>query len=43
MEPALQKAPEVLHGVGVDVAVHVLNRVVDNGVLILFLQAVVRF
>jgi|HubBroStandDraft_1064217.scaffolds.fasta_scaffold22605_3 hypothetical protein len=42
MQSALQQTPEVLHRVRVDVAVHVLNSVVDNGVLVVVLQPVVR-
>src|SRR5579885_165018 len=41
VQSAFQQAPEVFHGVGVDFAVRVLDRVVDDGVLVVFIQAVV--
>ena len=41
MQPALEQAPEVLHGVGMHVAIDVLNCMVDNGVLVVFAQAVI--
>ncbi len=42
MKTALQQTPEVLHTIGVDVAVHVFDRVIDNGVLVVCAQPVVR-
>jgi len=41
VQAALQERPEVLHGVGVDVAVGVLDGVIDDGVLIVGFQTVV--
>lgn len=41
VQTALQEAPEVFHCIGVNVAVYVFNRVVDDGVLIVGTQAVV--
>src|SRR5271157_1340911 len=43
MQAAFQEAPEVLHHVSMDVAVRVLNSMVDNGVLIVCSQTFVRF
>ena len=43
MQATLQKTPEVLHGVGVNVAVHVLYGVVDDGVLIIAFKTVIGF
>src|SRR5471030_723495 len=43
MQATFQETPEVLHRVGVNVAIHVLNGVVDDGVLIVRLQAIVGF
>src|ERR1022692_3945612 len=40
-QAALQKTPEVLHRVRVNVPVHIFNRVVDDFVLKLFGQAIV--
>jgi hypothetical protein len=41
MQTAFKEAPEVLHGVGVDVFVHILDGVVDNRVLVVRLQTIV--
>jgi hypothetical protein len=41
VQTALEQAPEVLHGVGVDVLVHILYRMVDNGVFVIRLQPIV--
>src|SRR5437667_11353071 len=41
MQAALQEAPEVFHPVSMNVAVHVLNRVIDNSVIIVRIQSVV--
>jgi hypothetical protein len=41
VQTALQKAPEVLHRVRVDVPVHVLNRMIDDSVLIVRFQPIV--
>jgi len=42
VQAAFEQAPEVLHGVGVNVLVHVLNGMIDNSMLIISAQAVVR-
>jgi hypothetical protein len=42
MQTTLQETPEVLNRVGVDIAVHILHGVVDDGVLILVFKPVVR-
>jgi hypothetical protein len=41
VQPALQQAPEVLHGVGVDVSVYVFDAVVDDGVFVVLGQTAV--
>jgi hypothetical protein len=43
MQTALQQTPEVLHSVGVDVAVYILDGVVDNGMLVINCQPFIRF
>jgi hypothetical protein len=43
VELPLHETPEIFHRVRVDVAVHVFDSVVDDGVLVLRLQAVVGF
>ena len=43
VERPLQKTPEVLHPVGMDVSVRVLDSVIDDGVLIVCLQPFIRF
>jgi len=43
VQTAFQKAPEVLHCIGVDVSVHVLDRMVDNSVLIVSAQTFIGF
>src|ERR1700722_9498048 len=43
VKATLQEAPEVLHCVGMDVAVHVLGGMVYDGVLVIGLQAIVGF
>jgi len=43
MERPLQKTPEVLHPVGMDVPVGVLDSVIDDRVLIVCLQPFIRF
>jgi len=42
-EPALEQGPEILHPVGVNVALHVLNGVIDNGMLVVGTKAVIGF
>jgi hypothetical protein len=42
VKATLQQAPEVLHGVRVDIAVNVLYRVIDNRMLVVILQTVIR-
>jgi hypothetical protein len=42
VQPALEQAPEVLHRIGVNVAVDVLNSVIDDGVPIVIGQTIVR-
>src|ERR1019366_7543733 len=41
MQAALDETPEVLHGVGVDVSIDVLYGMVDDGVLVIRLQAII--
>ena len=41
VQAALQETPEVLHRVGMDVAVHILHSVIDDGVLIIVFKSVV--
>ena len=41
MQATLQETPEVFHRVGVDLAVHVLHGVVDDGVLIVVFKSVI--
>ena len=43
VQSALEETPEVLHRVGVDVAVSVFDGVVDDGVLIVTFQTIVGF
>src|ERR1039458_4360790 len=43
VQAALQETPEILHAIGVDISIHVLNRVVDDSVLIVSLQRLIRF
>jgi len=43
VQAALQQAPEIFHRVCVNIAVHVLNGVIDDGVLVVGLQPVIRF
>ena len=43
VQAALKQTPEVLHAVGVNAAAHILNRVIDDGVIVLRAQAIVRF
>lgn len=43
MKAALQQRPKILNGVGVSVAVHILDRVIDDGVLIVGVQTFIRF
>ena len=42
VQSALQEAPEVLHTIGVYVLIHVLDRVIDDGMFVFGLQSVVR-
>ena len=42
MQAAFQQAPEIVHAVGVHIAVHVFDRMVDNGVLIVCTQTFIR-
>src|SRR5258708_6840960 len=42
VKAALQQTPEVLHGVGVNVPVHVLNGVIDDRVLVVTVKAAIR-
>src|ERR1700730_13438356 len=42
VQTALEQAPEVFHGVGVDVPIDILNGVVNHGVLVVFVQSIVR-
>jgi len=42
VQATLQEAPEVLHRIGVNVSIRILNGVVDNGVLIVRLQSIIR-
>ena len=41
VQAAFQEAPEVLHRVGVDVAVHVLDGMVDDGVLVIVFKPII--
>jgi hypothetical protein len=41
VQSAFQQAPEVFHPVGMNVAIHIFNRVVDDGVIVLRIQAFV--
>jgi hypothetical protein len=43
VQAALQETPEILHTIGVNVAVHILDRVIDNGVLVVGFQPIVGF
>ena len=43
VQATLQETREVLHCVGMDIAVHVLHSVVDDGVLVIILKTVVGF
>src|ERR1035437_1193333 len=43
MQTALQETPEILHGVGVDVPIHVFDGVVDDGVLIIAFKTIIGF
>jgi hypothetical protein len=38
VQAALQEAPEILHAVGVYIAIHVLDCVIDDGVLVIRFQ-----
>src|ERR1039457_2916972 len=42
MQPAFQETPEVLHRVGMDVAVYILHRVINDGMLIIVFKTFVR-
>ena len=42
VKATLQQTPEVLHCVGVDIPVHVPDRVIDDSVLVVSLQTIVR-
>ena len=43
LDPALEQTPEVFHCVGVDVSVHVFDRVINDGVLIIGVEPFVGF
>ena len=34
VQTAFQEAPEILHGIGVDVPVHIFHGVIDDGMLV---------
>src|SRR5690349_20398219 len=42
-QSAFQQTPEVLHSIGVNLAVYVLNRVIDDSVIIVRTQTVIGF
>src|SRR2546425_5890564 len=43
MQPTFQQTPEVLHAIGMNFAVHVLNRMIDDSVIVVRIQSVVGF
>src|SRR5205085_361517 len=42
MQAALQETPEILHGVRVNIPIYVFNCVIDNRVLVVVLQSLIR-